>query len=494
MTDPRALPPLFTTEDCERMPAHQVHDLYRHYVSRSQVSLLGSFGFGQDLVDHAEGCWITLRDGRRILDFTGGIGVLNHGHNHPRLLAARRRFGERRAMEVHKNFLSPYVAALSHNLARLLPGDLNISYFPNSGAEAVEGAVKLAYKYHRGHRGTVLHSDISFHGKLLGAGSLTASPEVDFPYPRLPGTDHFAYDGLESFALALERHRTGSGGSDVYAVVLEPFSASSVRECSEGFLREVRRLCTEQDIVLIFDEVYTGWGRTGTLFHFMRHPGLVPDVVTTSKSFGGGKSSISGYTAREPVFRAAYDNHADATLHSTTYYGFGEETATALEAVSIAVEDDYPARAVRIGERLGGGLADLAARHRSLVSGTFGRGALHGLFLKDGNPGLDRLLRLVPSTFARDPRARRKLVTAAVIASLYRDFGVLAYYGSNHGLPLIASPPLVAEETEVEVFLQALDSVLEQGAGRLLARFAKDVLAQHVPVRGKEAREQVVAR
>lgn len=467
---------LIDVEQCEQMGIAQIHDLYRRYISRSQVSLLGSFGFGRDLVDRAEGCWIVLRDGRRILDFTGGIGVLNHGHNHPRILAARRRFQQRPRMEVHKNYLSPYTAALSHNLAQLLPGDLNISYFPNSGAEAVEGAVKLAYKYHGGRRGTVLHSDISFHGKLLGAGSLTASPEIHFSYPRIPGTDSFAFGDLASFDLALERHGAHGGDSDVYAVVLEPFSASSLRECSEEFLRSVQRRCTERDIILVLDEVFTGWGKTGSLFHFMRYPELLPDVVVTSKSFGGGKSSISGYIAREPVFRRAYDNLADATLHSTTYYGFGEETATALEAVAIAVEDDYPGRATRIGERLGDGLAAIARKHPRLVAGTTGRGALHGVFLKSGPEAMDKFLRLIPSSFAKDPQVRVKMVTAAVVAALYRDHGVLTYFGSNHGLPLIVSPPLVAEDDEVVHFLEALDAVLGQGMIKLLAGLAKGKL------------------
>ncbi|WP_031186670.1 aminotransferase class III-fold pyridoxal phosphate-dependent enzyme, partial [Streptomyces sp. NRRL S-1896] len=135
--------------------------------------------------------------------------------------------------------------------------------------------------------------------------------------------------------------RDAKGRCDVYAILIEPFSASTMTECSEEFLRGLRELCTEEKIVLIFDEIYTGWGKTGSLFHFMRYPGLVPDVVTTSKSFGGGKSSVSAFIAREPVFRKAYDSLGDAMLQSTstTYYGFGEETATALEAVNIAVED-----------------------------------------------------------------------------------------------------------------------------------------------------------
>ncbi|WP_406331883.1 aspartate aminotransferase family protein [Streptomyces sp. NBC_00203] len=468
---------LITLEQAEGMTTEQVHDLYRRFVSRSQVSLIGSFGFGRDLVDHAEGAWIHLRDGRRILDFTGGVGVLSHGHNHPRILEARRRFLQSRRMEVHKNYFSPYVAALSHNLAAVLPGDLNISYFPNSGAEAVEGAVKLAYKYHRGRRGTVLHTDIAFHGKLLGAGSLTASPEVHFPYPQIPGTDTFAYDDLASFLLALDRHTTAAGESDVYAVVLEPFSASSLRECSAEFLHEVRRVCTERDIVLIFDEVYTGWGKTGALFHFMHHPGLVPDIVTTSKSFGGGKASISGYITREPIFRATYDNLSDATLHSTTYYGFGEETATALEAVAVAVEDDFPGRAAELGERLAKGLAGVAARHPRLVREVRGRGALHGVFLTPGPDVPARVRELLPTAMAKDPQAVSKLLTGAVVAALYREHGILTFFGSNRAIALIVSPPLVAETDEVDLFLGALDEVLDQGAARLVAGLVKEKVA-----------------
>ena len=156
---------LISLDECEQLNVKQVHELYRKYISRSQVSLMTTFGFGRELVERAEGPYVYMRDGRKVLDFSGGVGVLNHGHNHPRILAARRRFAEAKRMEVHKAFFSPYLAALSHNVAQLLPGDLNISYFPNSGAEANEGAIKMAYKYHGGKRNTILRADISFHGK-----------------------------------------------------------------------------------------------------------------------------------------------------------------------------------------------------------------------------------------------------------------------------------------------------------------------------------------
>ncbi|MDT0551010.1 aminotransferase class III-fold pyridoxal phosphate-dependent enzyme, partial [Streptomyces lonegramiae] len=151
--------------------------------------------------------------------------------------------------------------------------------------------VKLAYKYHGGKRQQILHADISFHGKLLGSGSLTGSAQSTFAFPGIPGVSAFRYGDLGSVRESVAAARDAKGRCDVYAILIEPFSASTMTECSEEFLRGLRELCTAEDIVLIFDEIYTGGGKTGSLFHFMRHPGLVPDGVTTSKSFGGGKSS-----------------------------------------------------------------------------------------------------------------------------------------------------------------------------------------------------------
>ncbi len=469
------MPELISLDRCEQMSIRQVQSLYRKYVSRSQVSLITSFGFGRQLIERAEGPWIYTTEGRRILDFTGAVGVLNHGHNHPRILAARQRFQQRQRMEVHKAFFSNYVAALSHNVAALLPGDLDISYFPNSGAEANEGAIKMAYKYHGGQRNTILRADISFHGKTLGAGSLTGSAENSFRFPGIPGAVVYPYGDVAAVRAEVERARTAAG-CDVYAILVEPFSASSMRSWSESALRELRALCTAEDIILIFDEIYTGWGKTGSLFYFMRHPDLVPDIVTYSKSFGGGKASISGYTAREPIFRRAYDRLTDVILHTTTYYGFGEETATAIEAVNIVVEDDYPARARAIERVLRPGLERLAKEYPEIVQRTSGAGALHGLFLGGGPKVLDLAAKLAPAGVVRDPQFRTKMVTCAVIAELYREHGILTYYSPNVENPLVIAPPLVTEPAEVEYFLDCLERTLAKPPARLLGAFVRDKL------------------
>ncbi|BCJ67370.1 aspartate aminotransferase family protein [Polymorphospora rubra] len=450
-----------------------MHDLYRRYVSRSQVSLMTTFGFGRELVEKAEGPWVHMRDGSRVLDMSGGVGVLNHGHNHPRILAARARFAQQRRMEVHKAFFSPYLGALSHNVAELLPGDLSVSYFPNSGAEANEGAIKMAYKYHEGRRNTILRADISFHGKTLGAGSLTGSAENHFRFPGLPNAVVYPYGDVDAVRAAIEATRRADGGCDVYALMVEPYSASSMRCWSESALRELRQLCDDEDIVLIFDEVYTGWGKTGSLFYFMRYDGLLPDILAYSKSLGGGKASISGYTARERLFRKAYDRLADVILHSTTYYGFGEETVTAIEAVNVVVEDDFPGRARQIEAILGPGLERIRKAHPDAVDRVSGVGSLFGVFLNSGPKLLELAGKLVPG-FNRDPQFGTKLITLSVIAHLYREHKIMTYYSPNAENPLMVAPTLMVEPADLEYFLDALDATLALGLRRLLTGFVRE--------------------
>ena len=464
---------LIGLEECEELTAREVHDLYRRYVSRSQVSLMTTFGFGRELVERAEGAWVHMRDGSRVLDLSGGVGVLNHGHNHPRILAARARFTQQRRMEVHKAFFSPYVAALSHNVAELLPGDLSVSYFPNSGAEANEGAIKMAYKYHEGRRGTILRADISFHGKTLGAGSLTGSAENHFQFPGLPNAVVYRYGDVAAVREAVRAARRPDGSCDVYALMVEPFSASSLRCWSEKALRELRRLCTDEDIVLIFDEIYTGWGKTGSLFYFMRYDGLLPDILTYSKSLGGGKASISGYTARERLFRRAYDRLSDVILHSTTYYGFGEETATAIEAVNVVVEDDFPGRARQVEAILAPGLERIRERYPEVVDRVAGVGSLFGLFLNNGPKLLELAGKLAPG-FTRDPQFGTKLITLSVIAHLYREHKIMTYYSPNVENPLMIAPTLLVEPADLEYFLRSLDATLALGLRRLLTGFVRE--------------------
>ena len=246
-----------------------------------------------------------------------------------------------------------------------------------------------------------------------------------------------------------------------------------MRSCSEIFLRQLRIICDLENIVLIFDEVYTGWAKTGTLFYFMKYPELIPDILTYAKSFGGGKASISGYTTDERIFRSAYDNLADATLHSTTYYGFGEETATAITAVNEIVDQDYVGRSRFIGEQASKIFTVLKSKHPEKIGEIRGSGALWGIIIKDSF--IQSLIKVVspyvPSDLLKDPRISNKLIVSSIISRLYNSHNILTFYGSNIDTPLIISFPLVATEKELELMEKALDDTFGTWTAKLVLDF-----------------------
>jgi putrescine aminotransferase len=467
----KSMPNLFSWEECRELDISKIHELYRNYVNSGQVDLISTFGFGRTASRKAEGMYIHTVDGRTILDFTGGIGVLNHGHNHPRILAARRKFQDQLNPEVHKNFLSQYVAGLSYNIAQLLPEDLNISYFCNSGAESVEGAVKLAFKYHAGKRRSIARADIAFHGKLLGAAGLTGSPELRFSFPTIPSIKTYEYNDIGSVKTLVDISRQLDGQSDLFAIILEPFNASSLRQCDSEFLRQLRNICSQENIVLIFDEVYTGWAKSGSLFYFMKHS-VTPDILTYAKSFGGGKASIAGYTTRPSFFERAYGNLADSILHSTTYNGFGEETITAIEAINIVVEEDYVARSEEIYDRLNTGLRALQKKYPSLIDEVRGSGALNGIVLnKNIFSTMQSVITKIPNELLKDERFVAKLITSSVISELFNGHNILTFYGDNREIPLIFSPSLIVTDREIDRLLTSIDQVLSMGKLKLLTKF-----------------------
>jgi putrescine aminotransferase len=465
---------LISFDEVSHFSIEEVWNLYRNHINPYQVELLTAFGAGRELVSHSVGSHIFLKSGRKILDLTGGIGVLNHGHNHPRVLRARKEFSERRLMEVHKNFFSPFTAALAHNVAQLLPGDLEVSYFPNSGAEAVEGSLKMAYKA-RGDstKKKILHADISFHGKLWAPGEITGSVENHFRFPTSLETRKFRYNDITDLRKAVSESITKDGTSDVFALVLEPMNASSMTIATPDFLNECRRLALEHDIVLIFDEVYTGWGKTGHLFNFMRVDGLVPDILCYAKSFGGGKASISGFTATKSLALAAYGSLRDSTLHSTTYFGFGEEAATALEAINIIVDEDLVERSAEIGKLFQDHLRPVMGR----LGGKFsleGSGALWGITpSKTFTAELVQLAGDLSKLSGGDKRFGSKVIGGALVSALYDHHGILTYIGFNVTNPLIVSFPLVTDDADVIHAAQALENVLERAPLKLILDFVR---------------------
>lgn len=461
---------LFDVKDCDRLTNQEVRELYKKYINPAIERIFGSFNLGQEIIDHAEGVWIYTKNNEKILDVTGGGGVLSHGHNHPRILNARIEFQKQKRMEIHKTIFSPYMAALSHNIAQLLPGDLNYSFFCNSGAEAVEGAIKLAYKYHKGERKIILHSDISYHGKLLGSASITASKEVHFRYPRIPNTYSFKFNDIISVKEKISSFRKESGESDIYALIIEPFSGGNVLQCSTEFLQELQKICNDNNIILIFDEIYTSWYKTGNRFNFMGH-NVIPDILAMSKSFGGGKSSISAYVSRESILKKAYGNLQDATLHTTTYNGFGEECITAIEAINIMEEDNYKEKSQRIEKKVKLRCKKLMEKFNEDIIECRGSGALHGIFIKTKKTIFVNLFKLLPLQMTKNEKFIPQLIVGSIADWLYDHKKIYVLFTNADEISLLFAPSLIIEDEEIDYFFDSLEEALEKGIGNIITEF-----------------------
>lgn len=467
---------LYSISDAENFSIETVHNLYKNYINSSQVELIASFGFGNDLVKNSEGLIINTVNQKKILDFTGGVGVLNHGHNHPRILAARNKFSLEKKMEVHKNYFSPYLAALSFNMSTFLPDDLKISYFGNSGAEAVEGALKISHKFFDGERDIVLSSDISFHGKSIATSNITNSIETSYySFQKTLKSDQFIYNDIDSVKAKIQKYKT-KNSSRIYSIIIEPFSASTLRSCSESFLFELRKICDEENIILIFDEIYSGWCKTGKTFYFLNFKNLIPDILTSSKSLGGGKSSISCYSCKKEIFDKSYNNLKDATLHSTTYNAFGEETITAIEALNIIKDENFEEKSYIAGKLINNKLIKLKKKYPKIILDHRGSGCLHGIIINSSrfDEFLKPVMKLIPISFLKDDQAIKKIIVSSIIFHLYKNYNILTYYGSNKDIPLKISPSVVVKEEQINYFFSSLEMTLNLGLFKLVKNFVSN--------------------
>jgi acetylornithine/N-succinyldiaminopimelate aminotransferase len=333
-------------------------------------------------------------DGKRYLDFLSGIAVVSLGHADPVVAAA---IAEQASTLVHVSnyFANPVTVGAAGKLVDLLAectGADGQVFFCNSGAEANEAALKLARKFGGRGRHVVVSAFGSFHGRTLAALAATGQPTKHEPFHPMPdGFRHVAYNDLAALEAVLD--------PSVSAVLLEPLQGEGgVIPADDEYLRGVRRLCDERGMLLILDEVQTGFGRTGRWFGF-EHAGVLPDAVTMAKAMGNG-FPVGALWARREV--AAVFQPGD---HGSTFSG----SALAGAVVSTVIDElrrlDAPALAERRGAELSSALVALDG-----VAGVRGRGLLLGVEL-----AVDR-----PASEVADELLRRGLVVNAVTAGALR--------------------------------------------------------------------------
>jgi len=365
-----------------------------------------------------QGCRLWDTEGREYIDFVSGIAVCNLGHAHPKVSEALSKQADILLHVSNLYYTEPQIE-LAYRLTQNSFADR--VFFCNSGAEANEAAIKLARKYVKDKgekdRYRIITMEKSFHGRTMATLSATGQDKIKKGFePVLEGFDHIPFNDIEALRKSI--------GPSTCAVLLEPIQGEGGVRCPDpDYLKEVRRLCDETGILLIFDEIQTGMGRTGKLFAY-EHFGIEPDIMTLAKALANGLP-IGAMLAREDVA----DSFGPGA-HASTFGGTPIVTAASIQVVKVLLEENIIGHCAEMGAYFKEKLSGLKAGHESIVD-VRGMGLLLGMKLKiEGD--------------------------AIVNACMEKGFLINCIQGNI----LRFIPPLIIEKEEIDAIIEFLDEIL----------------------------------
>jgi taurine--2-oxoglutarate transaminase len=407
----------------------------------------------QDAVDpipvaRAKGVYFWTPEGKRYLDFNSQLMCVNIGHGDERVVRA-----------IHEQasvlpYASPFMATeprarLAAKLATIAPADIDSFFFTNGGAEANENAIKIARWYTGRHK--ILARYRSYHGGTAGAITLTGDPRRWASEPGIPGVVHVpdpyhgiqrGWDSTEDALARLDEIIQLEGPATIAAFIVEPVTGTNgVLIPPDGYLPGVRALCDKHGILLIADEVMSGFGRTGEWFA-VNHWHVVPDLLTMAKGLTSAYVPLGAVGLRRPV--ADHFRHR-VFAGGLTYNSHPLACAAALATIAVYEEDDLIARAKRMGKVMATLLADLAARHPSV-------GAVRSI-------GLFGIVELIRNRATREPMAAFNGSSPEMVAlsKFFRQEGLYTFVRWN---TFFTNPPLCISEEQLRDGFAIIDRAL----------------------------------
>ncbi len=365
-----------------------------------------------------ENCHLISEDGRRFLDFASGIAVNLLGHSHPALIEAiQRQAGT--LMHVSNLYGSPQGEALAQQLVDLTFADT--VFFTNSGAEAVECAIKTARIYHQSagddQKFEIITFNNAFHGRTMATISASSQEKMHQGfYPMLPGFRYVEFNDLEAAEAAIGTHTA--------AFLVEPIQGEGgIRVASDEFLQGLRKLADEHGLMLILDEVQCGVARTGTLYAYEQY-GIEPDIMATAKGIGGG-FPLGACLATEKAARGMTFG-----THGSTYGGNPLAMAAGKAVLDIVGSDEFLAQVRASGEKLRGRLEQFIGNYPELFSEVRGKGLMLGL--------------------------KMKVESRPFVAHLRAKHGLLAVAAGDNVMRVL--PPLIIGDAEIDEFMEKLSA------------------------------------
>jgi putrescine aminotransferase len=397
----------------------ELYESYNKLVSSTYPSFLKKFGLLRTATK-AEGANITDSSGKTYIDCVGGYGLFNIGHNHPKIIQDMIAHLNRRQL-----FTKPLITEIQVRLAEVLseitPGDLSCSFICNSGSEAIDNAIKLARLQSR--RKQVITAENSFHGYTYGALSATGIPSLKRSFgPLVPEILHIPFGDTEALGKAIS--------SDTAAVLLEPIQhEAGISVPSEDYFPKVRRLCDENGIIMILDEIKTGFGKTGYMFACDELE-IVPDILAVGKSLGGGMVPIGALIAKKNLWKRF---SLSFTMSASSFAGNTLACRAALTTIEILQQDDLLAECKRKGEVLTQKLEELIVKYPDILKDVKGKGLLLGLEIVDPTNAFE---------------LSKEMIRQGVI--------VLPAFG-NQSIIMI-EPPIIISFEQIQAVLAAFDT------------------------------------
>ena len=434
-----------TTDIKSLLEAHagRGHELYAKYVNPQLVRVLRTIGFDRKYV-RAEGPILFDSEGNDYLDLLAGYGVFALGRNHPKVIEAIKL-----ALDLsYPNMVqmdAPLAAGLlAERLLSYMPAGVDTVFFTNSGTESNEGAIKFARK--ATGRKRIIYWDHAFHGLTTGSLAMNGGEEFRKGFGELlPGATNIPMGDIEALEKEIKK-------GDVAAFIFEPVQGKGVYIAEPSFYTEAEALCKKSGVLMICDEVQTGFGRTGRMFAH-QHWGLKPDIVTVAKALSGGFIPVGAICYRRSIYDKVFTDMEHCVVHSNTF-GRNILAAAAGLATLDAIEDEgIVENAARMGTMIMDGVRAMQSKYE-MISGVRGLGLMIGI--EFGEP---RSLTL-RAGWKMVHALNRSLFPQMITVPMMKDHRILTQV-AGHGLDVIKLlPPLCINESHVERFLNAFEKVV----------------------------------
>ncbi|KAB3531275.1 aspartate aminotransferase family protein [Alkaliphilus pronyensis] len=437
-------------EDALDMNVEDLEKRYIEYINPYLLKLLKLLKLNKRFV-RAKGTSLWDESGNQYIDFLGAYGAINLGHNNDKVLEKLNLI--KQAPNLLQTALNPFAAVLAENISMITPGKLKYSFFCNSGAEAVEGALKIA-KIATG-KSRIIYCKDSFHGKSLGALSVTGRDKYKKHYgPMVPNATEVPFGNIQELRKAIDNY------DDIAAFIVEPIQGEGgVIIPPIGFLKEAYELCRSKEILFIADEVQTGFGRTGDWFACDLEE-ITPDILCMAKSLGGGIIPMGAYTTTEEVWKKAYGSLDKCLLHTSTFGGNTWGCAAAITTIQVIHAEELHIAAREKGAYFISRLMKLKDKY-SILKDVRGRGLMIGLEFnntKISNKLLDSIL--------GDRKTSLMEYFGGMIASeLANKYRIITAYTLNNPNVIRVEPPLIITYPEIDYFVDSLEAVLTDYKG-----------------------------